>query len=290
MLNSEIGYITFFEQGHPDGRQYILNGNIVPHYYVFPRHWKVNFVLTPQVIVRIIANQNSLPVRTPSFIPGGNFYFNISQDRDSVRYKYMNVGAFHHSNGQDGPPLNSDGSINLYNGNFSTNYLVIGLNWGRNANNRNDYKKIELELHSGLLKIGDEPAYRDRFGKARINFHLARSINGYVKRKNLDEFLGVKKFYTYKQRTSSKARHPSEEHTRLVIDGTIVLDNIRATWNQHFNIEFKYYVKFQGSENTSAFLSFGYRGVDKYNVYFCEPYPYIGVGIAASNSFFYNKR
>lgn len=36
ILNSELSNITFGEQGHPQGRQYILNGNIVPHYYCFP--------------------------------------------------------------------------------------------------------------------------------------------------------------------------------------------------------------------------------------------------------------
>ncbi|RYF86457.1 MAG: hypothetical protein EOO00_13215, partial [Chitinophagaceae bacterium] len=62
VLNSDIGDITFFDQGHPDNRQYILNSNIIPNFYVTPRKWAFNVVLTPIVRVRILANQKSLPV------------------------------------------------------------------------------------------------------------------------------------------------------------------------------------------------------------------------------------
>jgi hypothetical protein len=55
VLNSDIGDITFFDQGHPDKRQYILNANIIPNFYITPRKWRFNVVLTPNVRVRIIA-------------------------------------------------------------------------------------------------------------------------------------------------------------------------------------------------------------------------------------------
>jgi len=277
ILNSEIGFLTFGEQGHPDKRQYILNGNIVPHYYVFPRHWKVNFVLTPQVMVRIIANQNSLPVRTPSYLPGGNFYFNISKQHDAINYRYMNIGAFHHSNGQDGNPLDENGEVNLYNGNFSTNFLLIGYNRGYRTEGHNTYIKLELELHSGLANWAYEPAFDGRLSKLRLNWRWARSINTYIPRKNFLQF--------FSEQFNERQADAEEEKTRLVVDGMIALDDLTVDWNQRFNIEVKYYVKFRGSENTSFFASFGYRGHDKYNVYFSQPYPYFGVGMAAGNGF-----
>lgn len=81
-----------------------------------------------------------------------------------------------------------------------------------------------------------------------------------------------------------------EERYRTVVTGMFIVDNIHAKWNHYFNIELKYYRKIQGSENTAFFGSVGYMGHDYYNIYFYQPYPFIRVGLAASNAFFYNQR
>ncbi|RYY09037.1 MAG: hypothetical protein EOO04_39045, partial [Chitinophagaceae bacterium] len=273
----DIGDITFFDQGHPDKRQYILNSNIVPNFYVTPRKWAFNVVLTPIVRVRILANQKSLPVRTPSFNPGGQIYFPIDRTR-LTNYKYIGIGYYHHSNGQDGPPLDSAGNPNLYNGNFVTNYLVANYHFGKISERQNNYFRIGIEAHTGLLKTGDEPAYRDRFGKFRINYHWA-----YTK---FARIIHQMMAGTPQQRNEIT----DEERYRTVVTGMFIIDDIKAKWNQYFNIELKYYRKIQGSENTAFFGSLGYMGHDYYNIYFYQPYPFIRVGLAASNAFFYNQR
>jgi hypothetical protein len=277
ILNSDIGDISFFDQGHPDGRQYILNGNIVPNFYVTPRKWPFVLVLSPIVRVRIIENQHSWPVRTPSFQPGGQIYFPFDRSQ-LVNYKYMSFGIFHHSNGQDGEPLDMYGNPNLRNGDFTTNFFITDFHKGKISDNGNKYLRLGVELHSGLIEKGDQPAYRDRFAKARINYQL-----GYTK------FVRYINRFLYKD-AMIDSTHTEEEKYRLILNGMIVVDDINADWNQRFNIELKGYRKIHNSENVAVFASIGYTGHDNYNIYFYQPYPFVRIGLAASNAFMYNNR
>lgn len=275
--NSDIGYLTFpySELGAP--RYYMLTGHIIPHYYVFPKHWRVGLVISPQVKVRVISDK-SYPVRTPSYIPGGTMYFKLSLD--TIRYKYLSLAVFHHSNGQDGPPLNADGTINTYNGNFGTNYAEFALNIGSKKNKGNRYFKIGLEAHSGLLEWGDEPAYRDKFAKMRINVKYSGS--DYASR-----LIQKVKNRAFGQNTQIE----TEELWRTVIEGMYIADSDlnELDWYRKFNAELKVYRKIRHSENTSWFFSLGYIGFDNYNIYFEDHYPVFRFGLAAGNSFFRRK-
>jgi len=266
IVNSDIGDITFLDQGHPDGRQYVLNGNIIPYFAVTRRQSPFYVVLNPTVRVRIISNQFSLPVRTPSFQPGGTVFFNPFK-HNIAHYKYFSVGVYHHSNGQDGDALNPDGSVNLKTGNFATNFITLNFFKGDFQGEANRYFKVGLELHSGLLKFGDEEKLRSKFGKVRINGQYA--ISKYHS-SIIPSGIGAVK--------STVTRTMKE---KFLVDGMLVVDRIDATWNQHFNIEFKYYYNPFDFENTSFFASAGYMGHDYYNIYFVEPYPFVRIGFAA---------
>jgi len=266
MMNADVGDMTFLDQGHPNGRQYVLNANIIPYFSVTSKRSPVYIVLNPIVRVRIFLNQNSLPVRTPSFVPGATFYFKPFK-YNLARYKYMSIGVYHHSNGQDGEALNPDGSVNLVNGNFSTNFLKINFHYGRYKGKKNTYYRIGGEFHSGLIGVGDEEELRSKFGKIRLNYHYA-----------------ISKYRTKRYQSGVGAVDPVITKyllTRFVIDGMIVLDNIDAKFHQRFNIEFKFYYNPFDFTNTSFFASTGYMGHDYYNIYFTEPYPFIRIGIAA---------
>jgi hypothetical protein len=266
IVNSDVGDLTIFDQGHPDGRQYILISNIIPYFAMTRRRSPIYFVINPTVRVRLIANQPSLPVRTPSFQTGGLVFFNPFR-HNIEHYQYLSCGFYHHSNGQDGPVFNDDGSVNLKTGNFVTNYIVLNFFKGYHREETNSYYKLGLELHSGLLKVGDEPLLRSRFGKFRINGQY--SISKYGSFDNLSGIKGVP---------------PTIERyirTRIMLDGTICLDDIDAKWNQRFNLELKFYYNLFYGEHTTLFASAGYMGVDYYNIYFVQPYPFIRVGIAA---------
>ena len=273
MQNSDIGYLTFPYTQQGADYNYVLTGHLVPHYYVFPKDWRVGFVITPSIRIRIMDGK-SLPVRTPSYIPGGTLYFKIN--RDTAHYKYLSLAVFHHSNGQDGAPLMSDGSINTYNGNFGTNYVEVALNFGSQTAKKNRYYKLGLEAHSGLLEKWDEPAYRDKFGKLRVNAKI-------VGTKYITRFADFINTRALKRPTSKE----TQELWRAVFEGMLIIDpNVDLPWTQLFNAELKIYRKIGNSPNTSWFLSGGYIGHDYYNIYFEDHYPVFRFGLAAGTSFF----
>ena len=79
------------------------------------------------VPVRIGVRQfddNSLPVRTPSFNPGLRTYLWWNTNHTAPLY-YASIGLHHYSNGQDGEALMPDGTVNTRTGSFSTNYVEI---------------------------------------------------------------------------------------------------------------------------------------------------------------------
>jgi len=273
MQNSDIGYLTFPYTQQGADRNYVLTGHIVPHYFVFPKDWRIGFVITPAVRVRIM-DETSFPVRTPSYIPGGTLYLKIN--RDTAHYKYLSLGVFHHSNGQDGPPLNTDGSVNKINGNFGTNYLELAINFGSQTEDKNRYFKFGLEAHSGLIDKWHESAFDGKYANLRVNYKMVGS--SYITR-----FADFVKTKAFKSATTKKIK----ESWRTVFEGMVIIDpEIDLPWYRLFNSELKIYRKIGNSPNTSWFLSAGYIGSDYYNVYFEEHYPIFRFGLAAGTSFF----
>ncbi len=205
--NSAMSIFTlpYCQQG--SGTNYVLTGNIAPNYYVFPKNWGVGLVLTPQIRVRG-EMAKSFPLQPASFVPHGTFYFKVSVD--TINYKYFSLKLAHHSNGQDGLPLNSDGTINTYDGNFNTNYAELAFNFGHQTNTSHQYVKLGVELHSGLFEMGDEEAYRDQFGKIRFNYVFSDS--------KYTSFL-IKK--TRRKQTAKS----TQELWRTVLEGMIIADS-----------------------------------------------------------------
>jgi len=289
IANSEISDITFGDLFHPDGRTYALNANIVPNFYITPLHWKFVNLATPTVRIRIISSQHSAPVRTPSFNPGGWTFFNLRNNRNLDIFRYFAFGFFHHSNGQDGVAINPNGSVNLDDGNFSDNYINFDFHFGKqftqpNSSARN-FAKIGLELHGGIVGIGDEPLFRNMIGNYRINFRLGRTSYS----RDLLNF--------FRNTENDSVKLKDAERFRLLLEGTVILDKMKAavtnkaaTWNQYFNLELKFYYNIPQTENIELFFSTGYMGHDHYNVYFWQPFPFVRLGLAGSNAFMFSKR
>jgi len=273
--NSTMSTFTlpYCQQG--SGTNYVLTGNIAPNYYVFPKNWGLALVLTPQIRVRGEMGK-SYPLQPASFVPHGTFYLKLSPD--TVNYKYLSLQIAHHSNGQDGDPLTSDGSINTVDGNFNTNYAELALNFGHQTNRSHQYVKLGVELHSGLLEILDEEAYRDQFGKIRFNYIFSDSK------------------YTsllIKRTRRTQTAQSTQELWRTVLEGMVIADSdylgyplTNVEWYQRFNVELKIYRKIKNSHNTSIFVSAGYLGHDYYNIHFQEHYPIFRIGLAAGSFFF----
>lgn len=121
----ENSYITFpTDIGNID--KLWFEANIVPDFYIRrSRNARLMAVLTPQIIIRMY-QEESFPVRTPSYLPQITFYYLLANNGHSKFQKTISLKFVHHSNGQFGSFFLPDGNINVLSGNFATNYLIAG--------------------------------------------------------------------------------------------------------------------------------------------------------------------
>lgn len=103
-----------------------FEGNLIPNFYIREsKDSRLMGVITPQIILRMY-QEESFPVRTPSYRPQITVYYLFSQ-KEKLESLSLFGRLAHHSNGQDGVFFLEDGSINLKTGDFSTNYYEFGL-------------------------------------------------------------------------------------------------------------------------------------------------------------------
>lgn len=104
----------------------IFEGNLIPNFIIRENeNSKLVGVFTPQIILRMY-QENSLPVRTPSYMPHLTVYYQIWQNNSSD-YITLFGRLAHHSNGQEGDFFIEDLIINRLHGSFSTNYFEAGI-------------------------------------------------------------------------------------------------------------------------------------------------------------------
>lgn len=155
----EIGLVTIAQVNQ--GNSYItfptdignieplwFEANLKPNFYIRQsKNSRLMGVLTPQVIIRMY-QEESFPVRTPSYIPQVTVFYLLNRETDSRNLSLFGRVA-HHSNGQDGDFHREDGGLNLKTGNFATNFLEMGL-IGTNVNTRfsaYQFFKTSIEIH-----------------------------------------------------------------------------------------------------------------------------------------------
>lgn len=155
LSGATISSFTFNTMGY-DKKNFILDANVQSPIALGGKRWGLHTIhIIPQFVFRIFANDpnvplhpdgdTSLPVRTPSAIPGIAYYFSPKQWWDPDRHwskneaeanrtaatkdthvgdnRYLGLYLYHHSNGQDGIEIVND-SVNIYNGNFGENVVV----------------------------------------------------------------------------------------------------------------------------------------------------------------------
>src|SRR4051812_15301760 len=273
----------FFDLGGPK-TWYIFSADIIPEFIISSGRLPFTIHLVARYKVRILhddeaAGDSSFAVRTPSFMPGAILYFPIGYIDDEIpNIKYWGISIFHHSNGQDGNEFNHDGSFNLYDGNFSTNYIEPSYHFRRRKylmqpvsekaqntkpNYRDFYGSAGLELH---FKTAD--SLKSSYGNQRINLEL-----GYISViKDWDEYHGHKlNNYFY------------GENYRVVFDFTYIAgdrDKGLTSLDKRINTDISYYWRIKGSPNASLFASTGYYGSDPYNIYYANSYFFFRAGIA----------
>lgn len=277
MKYSSLSYVTgpFMDLGSPKG-YYILSADVSPQFVVGGDWIRIPIHFTPRYKVRIF-HENleegdvSLPVRTPSFMPGVSVYFKFKDlIYKDAKINYFSISLFHHSNGQDGEEFLPDGRVNLYNGNFSTNFIEPAYHF-RNRKIFNDlehddfYGKISIEKHfiTAEKLVSSYGDYRLNIG---LGFLRVRRKTGLL----LNNDRIVKKDY-------------SREKDRLIFNSTFILGNRNrglGKIGKRINFDFNYNKKIPGSPNTAIFIGLGYYGSDPYNIYYEQNYFFVKAGLS----------
>lgn len=162
-----------------------FEGNVIPNFYLRrSRNSRLMGVLTPQIIIRMY-QEESYPVRTPSYMPQITVYYKLYDNSESVSVSIFGRMA-HHSNGQDGDFLLEDGSFNLKSGDYATNFLEFGLIKTRHSNRFNAYQffKTSFEIHPNnliqeeLLGIYSQYRWHNSFSIFKLNSGSPSSNGG----------------------------------------------------------------------------------------------------------------
>ncbi len=289
-----------FDVGHHKGI-YILSADISPHFLIGGETMPFVVALTPRYKVRIFRDNekfgdSSLPVRTPSFMPGMTIYFRPGRSPLDV-YKnisYWSVSVFHHSNGQDHETFESPGKFNYYNGNFSTNYVELAYTFNfRNpvlkiANDKcvpdsNDCNQCPLAFDRGysdlVLRAGLEQhfstAYAQRGNYSRTRLNLRSS---WIKVRN----------WRWRVRESAKDKWKQvgrcylKESFRIIANANLNLDQLDAPFNKlsrRINADISIHKRIAAG-NTAIFGAVGYYGNDPYNIYYSKHYFFLRAGLS----------
>ena len=241
-------------------------GNIEP--LVFEANLNANFyirtskdarligVLTAQVLLRMY-QEYSLPVRTPSYIPQLTAYYRLSAN-PNVNSLSLMARIAHHSNGQDGSFYLDNGEINTQSGNFSTNYVELGLiktNFNKRFN-ATQFMSTSFEWHP--KELTDD----DLIGK--YSLYRWNTIFSIFK-------LPIEKTSTKKKRASISLKGKT---TWMFGD----INNLDFFSLDRMNVSFTFFYHPKFLQDIGLFAQI-YHGMDYYNIYFDHQITVLRFGI-----------
>jgi hypothetical protein len=223
-----------------------FEGNIMPNFYLRrSKNSRLMGVLTPQIIIRMY-QEESFPVRTPSYIPQITIYYRLTDfEKDKSLNLFGRVG--HHSNGQDGIFFLEDGNINLKLGNFATNFLEFGV-IATNVNTRlNAYQffKTSFEIHPACFIQEELMGIYSRY-----RWHNAFSI--------------------FKLASNDKSNAAKKPAISLKAETTWMFSDynqLNALSADRLNLSLTFYYHPKFLEDIGLFVQY-YHGSDYYNMYF----------------------
>ncbi len=255
LINQTDSYITF-PTDIGNIAPLMFEANISPSFIIRQRKdSRLMAVLTSQVIIRMY-NEDSYPIRTPSYIPQVSFYY-LAGDKQSKTYNTFFGRIAHHSNGQDGSFYDENEFINLQSGNFATNFFEIGFIRASHSSTLNAIKffKSSLEVHpkNWMLK------------------ELQGQYSGLRWHNTFEAF----KLPFIKSDKDGNPNFSLKFETSLMLDNynnleLFDLDRLNAS------LTFYYHPKFL--EDIGLFVQF-YHGMDYYNIYFQDKLDIIRFGI-----------
>lgn len=268
--NQKESYVTF-SQGIGTLESLVFEAIIAPT-FLLRTNADARYGATISTGIRLrMQAEESLPVRTPSYMPQITFYRHVKGRAAHDPFSgYVFLTIAHHSNGQDGDFFLPDGSVNTFNGNFSTNYLESGIFFNRRIvpfSNTTEYFKTSLEWHP---KIDISPELDGRYGFLR--WHNSLKIYKFSLKR-------MKALFGGKSQTWHKV--PAVQTTL----GTTWIFGKRGEasffdFKERLNLMVNMAYRPKFLKDVSLFARF-YSGEDYYNIFYFRRITYLQFGIQA---------
>lgn len=253
------------EYGNPIKTSLVADVN--PNVAIFQTSKSRFFALfSPRVKLRLL-DARKAPVRSPSYMPGLKVFGRLNNDPE--RPRFLALAYSHHSNGQDGPTLDSLGRFNRGKGKFTTNYYTLDYIFGKSTQganrSENQFASLGIEIHTGLFNVGYSKELAGNYGFIRVNGSWIYDI--------------------HKVQRANKHR----DHYRIHASFSYILDTYQnysitnAGKRSNTSVSFIYQPGFM--DNVGLTIGTGYRGQDDYNIYFEDSYAYMSIGVAYGFAF-----
>ena len=220
----------------------IFEANVNPSFIIRERKdSRLMAILTPQIIIRMF-NEESYPIRTPSYIPQISFYY-LANKKEALDYLVLFGKIAHHSNGQEGNFYNADNTINIQSGSFATNFLEFGFLKTSYSNKLKAIKTIKssIELHPKEWMLQE---MRGQYSGLRWH----------------NSFTSFK--FPLKEDDNGKAKFSLKAETTLMLDNFNNLDFFDIN---RLNASFTFYYHPKFLEDIGLFVQL-YHGYDYYNI------------------------
>ncbi len=234
-----------------------FEANVMPDFIIREsKSARLMGVITPQIIIRMY-QEESFPVRTPSYIPQITIYYAPTTKPDNERTILFGRIA-HHSNGQEDDFYLPGQVVNLKSGNFSTNYLQAGAIRSRYSKKLNAWQffSTHLEMHP---KGWSAPELRNRYSPLRWQVAMSVYKNPFAKKPDRHNKSQLS--------VTAKASWMFGE-----VDNWKTFASDRLTVDITFNLHPGFF------EEIGFFVNF-YYGMDYYNIYFNEMLQVVRFGI-----------
>lgn len=250
----------------------VFEADIIPYYQVSlsnTNKWGVE--LSPQVVLRMF-NQESFPVRTPSFMPRVTAYYHILESKNKPIDLFGYFSWCHHSNGQEDSFYQQDSiSINTLTGNFATNMVEAGIFLSK-PDRRNPYA-VHYTKFSTVYHYYHIPELDNRYGDLRffVDFQTSANLS-----RSMRHFGVIKR--DLPQRTSTL-----NISTKI---GWIAGNMADVKTFDAKRLIFKNTLSFKPGifKDVTLFAQF-YYGQDYYNIYFDRTLKVLRFGISAKPNF-----
>ena len=267
--------------------------------------------LNPDFEVRVLQNDpakgdSSSPVRTPSFKPGLTFFITCNKLWNTGYGKpkhYFSFKIYHHSNGQDGYHITSEGYWNLYNGDFSDDVIYEFAYGGMNTG------IMKSSVGKELMRAGSGrgTAAYNYYWKGLFSLHPPSGVEqvmreyhiyGYYRTSAQIGFIWAPYYQDYVLNRATKTKNAvgipvRKEIFRIYATIDYIWDeglNTGSIYNlrrvkmyditKRMNAVVTFSARIPGTPFLGLFAQGGYFASDPYNVYFEESMAFFRAGLS----------